>query len=61
LKVAPAFAGNTVVGTTAACTDGNAAPAAAGSTPLAVTLLIFTPTTECNLLDNYATINNSEI
>lgn len=41
LKVVPAFADNTAVGTTAACTDGNAAPAVAGSTPLAVTLLIF--------------------
>jgi hypothetical protein len=38
--VVPAFADNTVVGTTAACTDGNVAPAVAGSTPLAVTLLI---------------------
>jgi hypothetical protein len=38
LKVTPASVGNTAVGTTAACTDGNAAPAAAGSTPLAVTV-----------------------
>jgi hypothetical protein len=41
LKAVPASVDNTVVGTTAAYTDGNVVPAAAGSTPLAVTLFKF--------------------
>jgi hypothetical protein len=35
--VVPASVDKTAVGTTAAYTDGNAVPAAAGSTPLAAT------------------------
>jgi len=38
--VVPASVGNTAVGITAACTDGNVVLAVAGSTPLATTLVI---------------------
>jgi hypothetical protein len=50
----PAFADNTVVGTTAACTDGSAAPAAAGSIPPAVKLL-FSFSNRMQFALNYAT------